>query len=66
MTSRGNPIYQNDLKGTKIGGMGILANSFTLRLTRRFTVNAGWTLIKGTDKNMPLMNSFMIGSKLPF
>ena len=66
MTLSGNPLFENNLKGTKIGGMGILANSFTLRLTRRFTINAGWTLIKGTDKRMPLMNSFMIGSKLPF
>ena len=57
---------QNDLKGTTIGGMGILANSFTLRLTRRFTINTGWTVIKSTMNGMPLINSFMIGSKLPF
>ena len=66
MTSAGNPIYQNDLNGTTIDGMVILANSFTVRLTRRFTFNAGWTLIKSTNKDMPSMNSFMIGSKLPF
>jgi len=57
---------QNQLKGTQIDGMVILANSFTVRLTRRFTFNAGWTLIKSTNKDMPSMNSFMIGSKLPF
>mgnify|MGYP000117563490 FL=1 len=57
---------QNDLKGTTIGGMTILANSFTIRLTRRFTINTGWTIIKSTVKGMPIINSFMIGSKLPF
>lgn len=57
---------QNQLKGTQIDGMVILANSFTVRLTRRFTFNVGWTLIKSTNKDMPSMNSFMIGSKLPF
>jgi hypothetical protein len=43
-----------------------MANSFTVQLTKRFSFNAGWTIIKGSDPNLPMMNSFMIGSKLPF
>ena len=57
---------RNELSGTKIGGIVILSNSFTIRLTRRFTFNTGWTVIKFTDPLIPIINSFMIGAKLPF
>jgi len=57
---------QNQLKGQRIHGMMILANSFTIQLTRRFSFNAGATFIKSTDPNIPLIKSFMIGAKLPF
>jgi hypothetical protein len=56
----------NELRGQQISGMGILANSFTIQLTRRFSFNAGWTIVKSTDSNFPMINSFMIGAKLPF
>lgn len=46
--------------------MAILANSFTVQLTRRFSFNVGWTIIYSTNEFVPLLNSFMIGSKLPF
>ena len=46
--------------------MFILANSFTYQITRRFTVNFGYTAIKSTNPLIPLISSFMIGSKLPF
>ena len=45
--------------------MFILANSFTYRITRRFSVNFGYTGIKSTNPLIPLINSFMIGSKIP-
>ena len=57
---------QNQLKGTRIDGMVILANSFTLQLTKRFSVNVGATFIKSTNPIIPLIKSFMIGTKLPF
>lgn len=57
---------RNQLRGTRIHGMMILANSFTIQLTRRFSFNAGATFIKSTDPNIPLIKSFMIGAKLPF
>ena len=56
----------NQMKGQRIHGMMILANSFTVQLTRRFSFNAGATFIKSTDPNIPLLKSFMIGAKLPF
>jgi len=46
--------------------MGILSNSFTVQLTRRFSFNVGWTLIYSTNEYIPIMNSIMIGSKIPF
>jgi len=46
--------------------MGILSNSFTVQLTRRFSFNVGWTMIYSTNEYIPIMNSFMIGSKIPF
>ena len=46
--------------------MFIVANSFTYRITKTFTINFGYTAIKSTNPTMPLINSFMIGSKLPF
>ena len=58
--------FRNELSGTEIGGIAILSNSLTIRLTRRFTFNTGWTLIKFTDPLIPIINSFMIGAKLPF
>ena len=56
---------KNDMEGSRIHFMGIMANSFTVQLTKRFSFNAGWTIIKGSDPNLPMMNSFMIGSKIP-
>jgi len=58
--------FNNELNGQRISGMAILANSFTIQLTRRFSFNAGWTIVKSTDSNFPMINSFMIGAKLPF
>ena len=46
--------------------MFILSNSFTYRITKTFTINFGYTAIKSTNTDIPLINSFMIGSKLPF
>lgn len=58
--------FKNQLKGERIDGMIILANSFTIQLTRRFSFNAGATFIKSTNPLIPLIKSFMIGAKLPF
>ena len=63
-----NPMgfqFKNVLKGSEIDGMAILANSFTVQLTKRFSFNVGWTAIKSTNPQIPLINSFMIGSKIP-
>ena len=46
--------------------IGILANSFTIQLTKSFSFNAGWTIIYSSNEFVPIMNSFMIGAKLPF
>lgn len=46
--------------------IGILSNSFTVYLTRRFSFNLGWSIVYNTNKFVPIINSFMIGSKLPF
>jgi len=46
--------------------IGILSNAFTVQLTRRFSFNVGWTMIYSTNEFIPIMNAFMIGSKLPF
>jgi hypothetical protein len=46
--------------------IGILANSFTIQLTSKFSFNAGWTIIYSSNEFVPIMNSFMIGAKLPF
>lgn len=46
--------------------MGILSNSFTVQFTRRFSLNIGWTLIGSSNEFVPIMNSFMVGSKIPF
>jgi hypothetical protein len=56
---------KNSLRGTKIPFMGVLSNSFTVQLTQKFSFNMGWTMIKSSDPNIPVMNSFMIGSKIP-
>ena len=56
----------NQLRGTQIDGMAILSNSFTIQLTRRFSFNAGITLIKSTNPLIPMIKSFAIGTKLPF
>ncbi len=45
--------------------IGILANSFTVNITKTFSFNIGWTLIYSTNEFVPIMNSFMIGSKIP-
>ena len=51
---------------TNSDAMFILANSFTYRFSKRFTVNFGYTAIKSTNPIIPLISSFMIGSKIPF
>lgn len=56
----------NQLIGQRVHGMGIVSNSFTVRLTSKFTFNTAWTLIKSTDPQIPTLNSFMVGAKLPF
>ena len=68
-----NPIsYMQQLNNmesvtnTSTDFLGILSNSFTIQLTRRFSFNTGWTLIYSSNEFVPLMNSFMIGAKLPF
>jgi hypothetical protein len=43
----------------------ILANSYTVKITNKFSVNVNWTIIASTNEFMPIMNSFMIGSKIP-
>ena len=60
-----NPI-EEDFTTVSRDFIGILSNSFTIQLTRRFSFNVGWTLIYSTNEFIPIMNSFMIGSKLPF
>jgi len=45
--------------------IAILANSFTVQLTKTFSFNVGWTIIYSTNEFVPIMNSFMIGSKIP-
>ena len=57
--------FENALRGQRVHGMGIIANSFMIQLTPRFGFNVGWTAIKSTDNQIPLINSFMIGSKIP-
>jgi hypothetical protein len=46
--------------------MVIVANPFTIQLTNRFSFNVGWTVIMSTSEYLPMLNSFMIGSKIPF
>ena len=46
--------------------IGILANTFNVQLTPRFNFNVGWTIIYSSNEFVPIMNSFMIGAKLPF
>ena len=43
----------------------ILANSYTVNLTKVFSLNLNWTIIYSTNEFVPIMNSFMIGSKIP-
>jgi len=44
----------------------ILANSFTAQITNSFSVNFSWTVIRSSNPFLPIMNSFMVGSKIPF
>ena len=44
--------------------MFILSNGFTIQLTKRFIVNFNYTGIKSTNGALPLINSFIIGSKI--
>ena len=59
-------VNTNNITQTNSDAMFILANSFTYRFTKRFTLNFGYTAIKSTNNLLPLINSFMIGSKIPF
>jgi hypothetical protein len=45
--------------------IGIAANSFTVQLTKSFSFNVGWTMIYSSNEFVPIMHSFMIGSKIP-
>ena len=56
----GEPISQ-----TSKDQIYILSNAFTVNITQRFSLNLNWTLIYSTNEFVPLMNSFMIGSKIP-
>lgn len=56
---------KNTLRGTKIPFMGVLSNSFNVQVTKKFSFNVGWTMIKSSDPTFPVLNSFMIGSKIP-
>jgi len=58
-TKKDSSLASNDI-------MFIVANSFTYRITKTFTINFGYTGIKSTNTNIPLINAFMVGSKLPF
>ena len=44
----------------------ILANSFNTQITNKFSVNFSWTIIRSSNEFVPIMNSFMVGSKIPF
>lgn len=61
-----NDVIDNPISTISKDVIGIVSNSFTTQLTRRFSVNVGWTLIYSTNEFVPVMNVFMIGSKLPF
>ena len=64
-----NPLTYTSIENSVLKSddtMFILSNSFTYRITKRFTINFGYTGIKSTNVFLPLINSFMIGSKIPF
>jgi len=65
-TQKLNDVIDNPISTISKDVIGIFSNSFTTQLTRRFSVNVGWTLIYSTNEFVPVMNAFMIGSKLPF
>jgi hypothetical protein len=46
--------------------IAVSSNSFDFMISRRFRANFNYTLIKGTDKNLPFLNSFIVGSKLSY
>ena len=69
-----SPLSYTDMRETDIMDfsainkdlMVILANPFTVQLTNRFSFNVGWTVIYSTSDFIPMLHSFMIGSKIPF
>jgi hypothetical protein len=65
-TQRLPEVVNNPFSTVSKDFIGILSNSFTIQLTRRFSFNVGWTMIYSTNEFVPIMNAFMIGSKLPF
>jgi hypothetical protein len=65
-TQRLPEVVNNPFSTVSKDFIGILSNSFTVQLTRRFSFNVGWTMIYSTNEFVPIMNAFMIGSKLPF
>lgn len=46
--------------------MFVSSNSVDFQISPRFRANFNYTLIKGTDKNLPMLNSFVIGSKISY
>jgi hypothetical protein len=51
---------------TNVNIIAVSSNSFDFMISRRFRANFNYTLIKGTDKNLPFLNSFVVGSKLSY
>lgn len=51
---------------TNLNVIAVSSNSFDFMISNRFRANFNYTLIKGTDKNLPFLNSFVIGSKLSY
>lgn len=42
----------------------VLSNGFDYKITKRFKFNVNYTLIKSSNVNFPILNSFIIGSKI--
>jgi heterogeneous nuclear ribonucleoprotein A1/A3 len=65
----GSPITyltQANEFSTNLNIIMVSSNSFDFKLSPRFRANFNYTLVKGSDKNLPFLNSFVIGSKLSY
>lgn len=65
----GSPLYYSTTEKELIWNKHIMfvsSNSFDFQISNRFRANFNYTLIKGTDKNLPMLNSFVIGSKISY